>query len=112
MGKRIFQPKNFFIKIHAESAADALLSQAANQVNFPRVIEQAWQDGVRIFLEHGPRHLCSKWINDILGEKKHVAIPLDVMGVNPLTQSVYAVAQLIAAGVSSINEHIFMSSSS
>ncbi|HLB41869.1 MAG TPA: beta-ketoacyl synthase N-terminal-like domain-containing protein [Gammaproteobacteria bacterium] len=88
---------------NADHAADALLSQAANTVNFPRIIQQAWQDGIRVFVEHGPRNLCSKWINDILGEKKHLAIPLDIMGMNSLTQAAYATAQLIAAGVTAIN---------
>ena len=80
--------------VNADSAAEALLSQAAARVDFPPVIRNAWQDGIRIFIEHGPRNLCSHWINEILGDKNHLAVPLDMMGINPVTQSAYAAAQL------------------
>ena len=95
----------------ADSAADALLSQAENTVNFPRVIQNAYLDGVRIFIEHGPRNLCTQWIHDILETKNHLALSLDVMGVNPLTQAAYVTAQLLAAGVNNINDQLFTSPS-
>lgn len=63
--------------LDAKNAADALVTQARNQVNFPRVIQQAWESGVRVFIEHGPRNLCSQWISDILKDKPHLSIALD-----------------------------------
>ena len=38
----------------AERVADALTGQAMDTVDFPALIERAWDDGVRVFLEHGP----------------------------------------------------------
>lgn len=83
----------------AEKAADALLGQAQGTVDFPALIEQAYGDGVRIFVEHGPRGLCTGWIREILGSREHVAVSLDDAGRNPVVQVVHAVAQLVAAGV-------------
>jgi PfaB family protein len=82
----------------SENAASALLSQASAMVDFSAVIQRAWQDGVRIFLEHGPRDLCSRWIADILKDKDYLAVSLDVLGVNPVRQAVNATAKLLAAG--------------
>jgi len=81
------------------SVADALTGQAFETVNFPRIIEKAWLDGVRIFLEHGPRNSLSTSINTILGDKPHCAIPMDRMGVNGLVQAHCAAAELWCAGV-------------
>ena len=54
---------------------------------------------MRVFVEHGPRGLCSRWIQRILGERDHLAVPLDVQGRSGLRQAMNAAAWLVAAGV-------------
>ncbi len=85
----------------AEAAviAEAITAQAVDTLDFPRMIERAWADGVRVFIEHGPRGLCSGWIKKILGEREHVAVPLDVAGRSGVRQLANAAAALLAAGV-------------
>ena len=82
-----------------EAAADAITGQALHTLDFPKTIEQAWNDGVRIFVEHGPRGLCSGWIKTILGDREHLAVPLDVAGRSDVGQVLHAAAWLVAAGV-------------
>jgi acyl transferase domain-containing protein/3-hydroxymyristoyl/3-hydroxydecanoyl-(acyl carrier protein) dehydratase/1-acyl-sn-glycerol-3-phosphate acyltransferase len=82
-----------------DSAADAILGQALATIDFRQVIENAWRDGVRVFLEHGPRDLCTGWIREILGTRPHVAVALDAAGRAPLVQALDAAAALAAAGV-------------
>lgn len=82
-----------------EAAADAITGQALGTLDFPRVIERAYADGVRVFLEHGPRGLCSGWIKRILGDRDHVAVPLDVAGRSGVRQAMNAAAWLVSAGV-------------
>ena len=55
-----------------DSAAAALTDQATAGVDFRRVVEAAYADGVRIFVEHGPRNVCSGWIRSILGDRPHL----------------------------------------
>lgn len=86
-------------KVTAKTAANALLQQASATVDFPAVIRQAWHDGVRIFIEAGPRNLCSRWINDILKEQDHLAVSLDSIQHNSIYQSAAMVAQLILHNV-------------
>ena len=81
-----------------ETIADALTDQATAGVDFRRVVEAAWADGVRIFVEHGPRNVCSGWIRNILGDREHLAVALD-RPQNGVDQLLDAVAQLVAAGV-------------
>jgi len=85
-------------RLDRESVADALTDQATSGVDFRRVVEAAWADGVRIFVEHGPRNVCSGWIRSILGEREHLVVALD-RPQNGVEQVVDAVAQLVAAGV-------------
>ncbi|GIE97470.1 beta-ketoacyl synthase N-terminal-like domain-containing protein [Paractinoplanes rishiriensis] len=82
-----------------ESAADAITEQMIAPVDFPHLIERAWQDGVRVFIEHGPAAQCTGWIRRILGERPHVAVALDNAPGQGLWSLSVAVAELAAAGV-------------
>ena len=55
-----------------DSAADVILGQALETVDYTKVIEQAYADGVRIFLEMGPGNSCSRMIGNILEGKPHM----------------------------------------
>ncbi|PID55739.1 type I polyketide synthase [candidate division KSB3 bacterium] len=60
-------------ELSADSAADAILAQAMTTIDFPAVIRQAYQDGVRSFIEVGPGTSCTNMINKILAEQPHFA---------------------------------------
>ncbi|MCI4042774.1 polyketide synthase [Streptomyces sp. TRM75563] len=81
-----------------ERAAEALTAQGLGTIDFAATIEQAWADGVRIFVEHGPRRLCTGWIQRVLGDREHVAVALDTPGDTGLRQLCLAVAELVVAG--------------
>ena len=83
-----------------EACAQHILAQSLSTLDFPRMIESAWKDGVRVFLEHGPGGACSSWIREILGERvaDAVVVSLDRRD-RGLDQALDAAAALIAAGV-------------
>ncbi len=84
---------------NADTVADMLTAQACATVNFPATILRAWEDGVRVFIEHGPRSLCAGWISQTLGDRPHLTVSLDKFGQSSLEQACDAVNRLIAAGV-------------
>lgn len=90
---------NSWFKPTSQAAADAITGQAVATLDFTRTIEQAWADGVRVFIEHGPRGLCSGWIRRILGEREHLVVSLDMAGRSGVRQVFNAAAWLLAAGV-------------
>jgi PfaB family protein len=96
---------------HYELTKDAvaanLLQQAVTTIDFPRTVLKAWDDGVRIFIEHGPRNLCSEWIGKILGDRPHLAVPLDRSGSSSVDQAAHAVASLVAAGLRFEHQTLF-----
>ncbi|MGW4759074.1 beta-ketoacyl synthase N-terminal-like domain-containing protein [Streptomyces chartreusis] len=90
-----------------ESAADALTGMALSTVDFVRLVEKAWADGVRIFIEHGPRGLCASWIQQILGEREHLALSLDPSDGKDVQRLVRVVAELLCAGVEMDTDRLF-----
>jgi acyl transferase domain-containing protein/3-hydroxymyristoyl/3-hydroxydecanoyl-(acyl carrier protein) dehydratase len=81
-----------------ESVAEALTQQAVAMVDFPRTILQAWQDGVRTFVEIGPRDHCRVAIDEILADRPHTALALDDARTSSLDTALAVVAQLFAHG--------------
>src|SRR5262249_40192862 len=60
-------------ELDSQSAAESILAQAIAPVDFPVVINRAYEDGVRVFLEMGPGASCSRMIDAILGSRPHLA---------------------------------------
>lgn len=60
--------------VSRETAAASVLAQALDGVNYPKVINAAYDDGIRTFLEMGPGASCSRMIPRILGDRPHLAI--------------------------------------
>jgi acyl transferase domain-containing protein/3-hydroxymyristoyl/3-hydroxydecanoyl-(acyl carrier protein) dehydratase len=58
----------------SDAVADAILLQASRTVDFPAVIEAAYRDGVRTFIEVGPGSSCTRLIGKILEGRPHQAL--------------------------------------
>ena len=56
-----------------ESAAESILNQALHGFDFPTMIRQAYDDGVRAFVEVGPQSSCTRMISEILAGRPHLA---------------------------------------
>ncbi len=82
-----------------ESAADSILANAVGGFDFRATIEQAYADGVRVFLELGPQGSCSRMIARILGARAHVAVTACQRGVDGFRALLLALARLAEAGV-------------
>jgi acyl transferase domain-containing protein/3-hydroxymyristoyl/3-hydroxydecanoyl-(acyl carrier protein) dehydratase len=86
-------------EVNRESAAASILGQALHGINYPLVIESAYRDGVRLFLEMGPGASCSRMIGRILGNRPHLARSACHAGQEPVSAMLRLVANLIAERV-------------
>ncbi len=82
-----------------ESAADAILAQATDGVDFPATIRRAYDDGVRVFLELGPGASCTRMITKILRGRAHLALSISHPGRDGHPALVETLARLIAERV-------------
>ena len=68
-------------EVDQNRAADSLLAQAIQGVDFPKTVRQAYDDGVRIFLEMGPGGSCVRMIHKILD-----GVPFRARSISSATQ--------------------------
>ncbi|HZV03656.1 MAG TPA: hypothetical protein VE999_01070, partial [Gemmataceae bacterium] len=73
--------------------------QALDTVDFPAVIESAYRDGVRIFLEMGPGASCTRMIDAVLGDRPHRARSACTAGADSISLVLRLLAELCAERV-------------
>jgi len=83
----------------ADAAADSILQQALTGFDFPRGIEQAYRDGIRIFLEIGPHNSCTRMIQRILADRPHLAVAANQRNEDECLTLLKCLATLAAAGI-------------
>src|SRR5262249_37768443 len=60
-------------ELNQESAADAITAAVLDTIDFPRVVNAAYADGARIFIEVGPGSSCTRMIGSTLAGRPQVA---------------------------------------
>ncbi len=85
--------------VSSEAAAASIEKQATQGFDFPKTIENAYADGIRIFLEAGPRASCTRMIDRILAGRPHLAVAANLFGDDEITGLLKCLAQLVAERV-------------
>jgi PfaB family protein len=86
-------------ELNQDSAAEAILAQALDTLDFPAVVEAAYRDGARIFIETGPGASCTRMIDAVLGDQPHRARSACVSGGDNVSTVLRLWAQLVAERV-------------
>jgi 3-hydroxymyristoyl/3-hydroxydecanoyl-(acyl carrier protein) dehydratase/malonyl CoA-acyl carrier protein transacylase len=60
-------------ELNDQTAADAITAAAMDTIDFPRVVNAAYADGARVFVEVGPGASCTRMIGSILAGRPHLA---------------------------------------
>jgi acyl transferase domain-containing protein/3-hydroxymyristoyl/3-hydroxydecanoyl-(acyl carrier protein) dehydratase len=81
------------------TVAEAIKAQAGHPIDFPAVIDRAYSDGIRVFLEMGPGGSCSRMIDQILGDRPHLARSAHLADRDPYMTILIVLADLIAWNV-------------
>ncbi|WP_165228826.1 beta-ketoacyl synthase N-terminal-like domain-containing protein [Aquisphaera insulae] len=81
------------------SAADAITAQATGTIDFPAVVERAYSDGIRVFLEMGPGASCTRLIGKILGDRPHLAMAAYMPDRDPAETVRGIVGRLVEFGI-------------
>jgi PfaB family protein len=86
-------------EVTSDSAADAITAAVLQRIDFPKVVETAYSDGVRTFIEIGPGASCTRMIGQILGERPHRALPVHVRNRNALETVLTLLGELHSLGM-------------
>jgi PfaB family protein len=84
------------IPIRSNAVAHSIAEAFCQPVDFPRLVNQAYDDGVRFFVEIGSRKFCCNLIEKILKDRDHVALPVNVKGTKDQTTFARLLAQLVS----------------
>lgn len=94
-------------EVTPESAADSILAQAVEGIDFPRVIDTAYSEGVRIFIEMGPGSSCARMIDAILKERRHLARSVCHQGIDGASAMLRLLAALAAERIPVDLSHLY-----
>ncbi len=86
-------------KMTEENAADSITAGLVGTIEFPNVVEAAYRDGVRTFLEMGPGASASRMIAATLGDRPHLARSVCVPRQDSVSLVLRTLANLIAERV-------------
>ncbi len=82
-----------------DAIRDLATVQWSSKVRFRETIEAMYRDGVRVFIEVGPRGNLTAFVDDILRKKPHLAVPSNLHRRSGLRQINELVAVLYASRV-------------
>lgn len=91
----------------ADSIRQLTVNHWVRPVEFTRMIERMHGDGVRLFVEAGPRGNLSAFVEDILRGKEFAAIPANLPRKSGPTQINHLVAQLVVHDVPLNLAHLY-----
>ncbi|MBL1141033.1 MAG: type I polyketide synthase [Proteobacteria bacterium] len=86
-------------EVTQDSAADSILDQALAPFDYTKVINSAYEDGVRLFVEMGPGGSCTRMIDQVLVDKSHYAKAVCVKGQDSVDNVLQTLARLYVEGI-------------
>jgi len=81
------------------TAAEAITAQSLDTLDLPALVERAYADGVRLFLEIGPGASASRVVGRVLGDRPHRARSLLVAGEDARATFLRGLALLVTERV-------------
>ncbi|MEL6458782.1 MAG: PfaB family protein [Cyanobacteria bacterium J06621_15] len=88
------------IELESKVIAEGIATGLCKELDFPRLVNQVYQDGAKIFIETGAGNVCSRWIDKNLSDKEHMTISLNRRGLDDHSSILKALAKLTSHQVS------------
>src|SRR5690606_33853563 len=82
------------VTLTSDSVARSMARMICKPVDFPRLVNRAYDAGARVFIELGPGSTCTRWINETLTEREHLAVSIDTLRADDYTGLIKMLARL------------------
>ena len=86
--------------IEQKAIASQIAYGLCHQLDFPHLVQQAYTDGARIFIELGAGSNCSRWVDESLKDKPHAAFSINRKGLDDYAAILQLLAKLISHQIS------------
>jgi|GEM_PF-1664642 len=82
------------LKIQQEEIAQALATMLVQPLDFPRLVNEVYKEGARVFIELGAGANCSRWISESLQGKPHLSFSINRKGIDDQSSILRLLARL------------------
>lgn len=84
------------LELESRVIAQSFAKMLTHPIDFPRLVNRAYDDGARIFIELGAGSNCSKWVDAILKDKRHVSMTINQNNVSDHISILKLLAKMIS----------------
>ena len=84
------------LSLQKDDVAHHLATGICQPLDFPKLVNQVYADGARIFIELGSGGTCSRWISQILADRDYAVMGINRRGADDYITIVKALAQLVS----------------
>jgi len=88
------------LKLDSRAVAESFALMLTHPIDFPRLVNHAYEDGAHVFIELGAGSNCSKWVDAILKEKRHVSATINQVNADDHVSILKLLAKLVSHRVS------------
>lgn len=88
------------LNLNSREIAQSFARMLTQPIDFPRLVNRAYDDGARVFIELGAGSNCSKWVDAILKDERHVSMTINQVNVDDHVSILKLLAKLISHRVS------------
>jgi len=93
----VFSAANYAaLEYESKLIAKSFAKMLTNPIDFPKLVNLAYEEGARIFIELGAGSNCSKWVDAILKGKPHAAMSINQINVSDHVSILRLIARLIS----------------
>lgn len=84
------------IALDQKTISQSIAQGVCQTLDFPRLVNQVYADGARVFVEVGAGSSCSRHIGEILKGRPHLTAVLNLRGMDDHTALIRALARLVS----------------
>jgi PfaB family protein len=82
------------LRIERQEVAERIAQMLCSSLDFPRLVEQVYAGGARVFIELGAGSNCARWVDECLQGKPHLSIGINRRGLGDLASIMRVLAKL------------------
>lgn len=84
------------MELESHAIAEDFAHMLTHPIDFPRLVNKAYDDGARMFIELGAGSNCSKWVGAILKGRPHASAAINQVNVEDRVSILRLLARLIS----------------
>ncbi len=88
------------LTLSSHAIAESFARMLTHPIDFPRLVNRAYEDGARVFIELGAGSNCSKWVDAILKDRRHASTTINQVNVDDHVSVLKLLSRLISHRIS------------